>query len=92
MIAFFYEHSVTIALIWMLLANLIAVGPNVFKTPALVIMLLTWAPIVIAVVDTSGWLVGFPILILMFIQMRWSLYFIRRLLRRYGVMAEDTNS
>ena len=88
MIDFFYEQAVIIALCWMLLANLIAVGPNRLKTPALVIMLLTWGPIVIAVVDTAGWLVGFPIMVLMLIQMRWAAYFIRRLLRSYGWISE----
>jgi len=89
MIEYFYENSVLIALLWMLAANLIAVGPNVLKTPCLVVMLLTWGPIVIAVIQTAGWVVGFPILMLMLIQMRWSIYFIRRLLRSYGWLGND---
>jgi len=89
MIAYLYEHAVVIALLWMLMANLIAVGPNMFKTPALVVMLLTWGPIVIAVAETSGWLVGFPICVLMIIQMRWAAVFIARLLRSYGWMRDD---
>ncbi len=89
MIAYFYEHSVVIALCWMLLANLFAVGPNILKTPALVVMLLSWGPIVMAVVKTAGWLVGFPILILMFIQMRWAGYFVWRLARHYGWVSDD---
>lgn len=90
MTAFLYENAILVALVWMLLANLFAVGPNVLKTPALVVMLLTWAPIIIAVIDTAGWLVGFPILILMFIQMRWAVYFIRRLLRSYGLLSSQS--
>ena len=86
MIEYLYENAVVVSLCWMLLANLFAVGPNVLKTPALVVMLLTWAPIMIAVVETSGWIIGFPILILMFIQMRWAGYFILRLLKHYGVV------
>ena len=79
------EHAVLIALIWMILANLFAFGPRRLKTPALVVMLLTWGPIVAAVVRASGWLIGFPILILMVFQMRWAGYFILRLLRSYGL-------
>ena len=86
MIEYLYENAVVVSLCWMLLANLFAVGPNVLKTPALVVMLLTWAPIMIAVVETSGWIIGFPILILMFIQMRWAGYFFLRLLKHYGVV------
>ncbi len=85
MIEIFESNAVLIALLWMLLANLFAVGPNALKTPALVVMLLTWGPILLAVVKSAGWLVGFPILILMMIQMRWSVYFVRRLLRHYGL-------
>jgi len=47
MIEYFYENSVLIALLWMLAANLIAVGPNVLKTPCLVVMLLTWGPMMV---------------------------------------------
>ncbi len=83
---FLNENAVLVALIWMILANVIAIGPNLLKTPALVIMLITWAPIFLAVLKTSGWLIAFPILLLMLIQMRWALYFIRRLLRHYGIL------
>ncbi len=76
------EHAVLIALIWMLLANLAAVGPNRFKVAALVIMLVTAGAIIPAVVQSVGWLVGLPIMLLMFLQMRWTIFIIRRLIRR----------
>ena len=83
---FLEENAVVIALVWMIIANAVAIGPRSLKTPALVVMLLTWAPIFLAVVKTSGWLVGFPILILMLIQMKWAVFFIRRLLRHYRLL------
>lgn len=80
--AYLLEHAVLIALIWMLLANLAAVGPNRFKVAALVVMLVSAGAIIPAVIQSAGWLVGLPITALMFLQMRWTIYIIRRLLRR----------
>ena len=80
------ENAVLVALIWMLLANLFAVGPRWLTVVALVAMLVTAGPIIAAVVRSSGWLVGFPLMLLMLIQMRWSVYFIARLLRHYGLL------
>ena len=80
--AYILEHAVLIALIWMLLANLAAVGPNRFKVAALVIMIVTAGAIIPAVVQSAGWLVGVPIMVLMFLQMRWAIYIIWRLVRR----------
>ena len=80
--AYTLEHAVLIALIWMLLANLAAVGPNRFKVAALVIMIVTAGAIIPAVVQSAGWLVGVPIMVLMFLQMRWAIYIIWRLVRR----------
>lgn len=76
------DNAVLIALIWMLLANLAAVGPNRLKVWALVIMLVTAGAIIPAVVQTAGWLVGLPIMALMFLQMRWTVVIIRRLIQR----------
>ena len=80
--AYTLEHAVLIALIWMLLANLAAVGRNRFKVAALVIMIVTAGAIIPAVVQSAGWLVGVPIMVLMFLQMRWAIYIIWRLVRR----------
>lgn len=88
MIEFLNENAVLIALIWMLLANLFAIGPRMLTIVALVVMLLTAGPIIAAVVRSSGWIIGFPIMILMFIQMRWAGFFILRLARRYGLIEE----
>lgn len=87
MSAFLNEYAIFIALIWMILANLFAIGPRWLTVVALVLMLVTAGPIIAAVVRTSGWLIGFPIMILMLIQMRWTGYFILRLARHYGLIA-----
>ena len=87
MSAFLNEYAIFIALIWMILANLFAIGPRWLTVVALVLMLVTAGPIITAVVRTSGWLIGFPIMILMLIQMRWTGYFILRLARHYGLIA-----
>ena len=79
-------NAVFWALIWMLLANLFAIGPNKLKVAALVVMLITAGPIILAVVEGSGWLVGFPLLVLMLIQMRWAGYMILRLGRHYRII------
>ena len=88
MAAFLSENAVLIALIWMLLANLFAIGPSWLTVVALVLMLVTAGPIIAAVVRGSGWLVGFPLMLLMLLQMRWSVYFIARLLRHYGILPQ----
>lgn len=80
--AFLADNAVLIALIWMILANLAAVGPNRFKVAALVVMIVTAGAIIPAVVQTAGWLTGVPIMALMFLQMRWAVYIIWRLVRR----------
>lgn len=72
-------HGVLVALCWMLLANAFALGPDKLKVAALIAMLITAPLIVVAVIQNTGWLVGFPIAVLMCIQMRWAFYFIRRL-------------
>ena len=84
---FLADNNILVALIWMLLANAFAAGPNSLKVPALVVMLLTAGPIIANVINMSGWLIGFPIMVLMLIQMRWSLHFILRLARHYGLIA-----
>lgn len=84
--AFLSENPVLVALIWMLLANLFAIGPNLLKVAALVAMLITAGPIIAAVVRSSGWLVGFPLMLLMLLQMRWAGYMIMRLARHYGLL------
>jgi len=85
--AFLEEYAIFIALIWMILANLFAIGPRWLTIVALVLMLITAGPIIAAVVRTSGWLIGFPIMVLMLIQMRWTGFFILRLARSYGLIA-----
>ncbi len=76
------DNAVLIALIWMLLANLAAVGPNRFKVAALVVMIVSAGAILPAVVQSSGWLIGVPIMALMLVQMRWGFYVIWRLAKR----------
>jgi hypothetical protein len=77
--AFISKHAVLIALIWMLIANILAAGPRWLTYVALVLMLLTAPLIVVAVIDTSGWVIGVPIAALMVFQLRWTAYFIARL-------------
>ncbi len=72
-------NGVLVALCWMLLANAFALGPNRLKIVALIAMLITAPLIIVAVIKSSGWLIGFPIAVLMAIQMRWAMYYIRRL-------------
>lgn len=81
----FDQNPVLIALIWMLLANLFAIGPDRLKIAALVAMLLTAGPIIAAIIAQSGWLVGFPLLVLMLIQMRWAGFMIWRLAKSFGM-------
>jgi len=71
-------NGVLIALVWMLLANLFAIGPERLKVAALVLMLITAGPILVGVIAGSGWLIGLPLIVLMLLQMRWAFYFIRR--------------
>ena len=82
MLALIQDHSILIALIWMLLANLAAVGPKWVKDSALVVMLVSAGVIIPAVFRENGLIIGLPIVILMCIQMRWSVFIIRRLFRR----------
>lgn len=74
------ENAVLVALIWMLLANLAALGPDRFKVGALVVMLISAGVIIPALIRNAGWLIGLPIVTLMGIQMRWAVVFIRRLI------------
>lgn len=78
---FLSENAVLVALIWMLLANLAALGPNRLKVAALVVMLVSAGVIIPAVIRHAGWLIGLPIVVLMGIQMRWSIVIIARLFR-----------
>lgn len=77
------DNAVLVALIWMLLANLAAVGPGRTKVAALVIMIVTAGAIIPTVIRTSGWLIGLPVMLLMGLQMRWAFYMIWRLIRRW---------
>ena len=79
-------NALFLALIWMLLANVIGMGPNRFKTPALALMLVSAGYLVPAVIREHGWIVGLPIVALMLFQLRWTGHFVVRLLRRYGIL------
>lgn len=81
-------NALLMALIWMLAANAAAMGPNRFKVAALVVLLISAGWLIPAVIVQSGWLIGVPVVALMAIQLRWTLYFILRLARRYGLIAE----
>lgn len=74
------NNAVLVALAWMLIANACALGPSRFKVAALVAMLITAPLIIVAVYRSSGLIIAFPVAVLMCLQMRWALYFIRRLM------------
>ena len=80
------SNALFLALIWMLFANVIAMGPNRFKTPALAVMLVSAGYLVPAVIAERGWMIGLPIVTLMLFQLRWTGHFVIRLLRRYGIL------
>ena len=79
-------NALFLALVWMLLANVIGMGPNRFKTPALAVMLVSAGFLVPMVIREQGWIIGLPVVALMLFQMRWTFYIIARLLRRHGVL------
>ena len=81
-----FSNALFLALIWMLFANLAAMGPDRFKTPALAVMLVCAGALVPMVIRDHGWIVGLPIVALMLFQMRWTVYFIARLMRHYGLL------
>ena len=83
------ENALLIALIWMLLANVAGMGPRGLKVAALVLMLVTGGLIIPAVIKQQGWILGLPIVILMLIQLRWTRYFIARLMRNYGLLPPE---
>lgn len=70
------------ALIWMLGANIAALGPGWLRIAALVLMLISAGWLVPAVIRANGWLVGVPLMVLMGMQLRWLPHFVRRALGR----------
>lgn len=86
MMAALADNALLAALIWMILANLLALGPNRFKIAVLAAMLVTAGVLIPLVIRQNGWIIGLPVALLMLFQLRWTAHFVARLLRRYGLL------
>ena len=92
MLAIVEQNPILAAFIWMALANLAAFGPGGFKVAALVLMLVSGGIIIPAVFREAGFVLGLPIVLLMLIQLRWTVFFVQRLIREFRGQSRSTGT